>query len=121
MSDKEKLKFENIPFNKNLLMFDDIGLNIVKSGLWFNLEDDTPCNEATERIYTTDRKEFQWHVDFARAYEWVEDNKEIIQRAMEKEMKHLHGDVHQLFSEYSDYIDKLPELKRRVKKYLSYQ
>lgn len=59
MSDKAKLRFEDIPFNKNLLIFDDIGLNIVKSGLWFNLEDDTPCNEVTERIYTTDRKEFQ--------------------------------------------------------------
>lgn len=121
--EQKKLMLADIPYYKNLEVFDNVYGNMIDSGLWFDNEDDSPAENINENVYTYDKEEYQWCIDFASAYEWVQDHEEDIKQAFKKELASYHGEVNvsELFDEVNDYVDRIGTIKRRVRQYLSTQ
>ena len=116
-----KLKVADIPYWRNLTIYPDIYENMILSGKWFDMEEDSPVESITETVYTSDREEYEWHCEFCKAVEWLEDHEDQIKQAFRKELGNGRYEVDSLFNEFQDFIDRLPEIQKRVKQYLSRQ
>lgn len=115
----KKLVLSEIPFYENLLVFDDVTYGMINRGMWFSLEDDSKIESVCEDIYTYDIREYEWCSKFSSAFQWVREHEEEIQQAFAEELSTVHGDVDELFFELNDYVDKIDDIKRRIKEYFS--